>query len=105
MVGIITSICQQEGISWTALSDDWVLELSKDGVTSKIFGYKFSLNDAASTAIAGDKVAMFQLLRQHDVPAVEHRLIRSKVSYTSNWQQGLGRVVIKPLDGTSGHAV
>ena len=105
MVGIIRAISQLHGITCVSYSDDWVLELKKDSRFGQIFGYKFSLNNAASTAIAGDKVATYQLLKAHDIPAVEHRLIRTKATQNTDWDKGLGQVVIKPLDGTSGHAV
>lgn len=105
MVGIIQGICKAEGISVSSYSDDWVLELTKGSTKRKIFGYKFGLNDAATTAIAGDKVATYQLLAAHSISAVEHRLIRTKASQSTGWEEGLTQVVVKPLDGTSGHGI
>jgi glutathione synthase/RimK-type ligase-like ATP-grasp enzyme len=105
MVGIIKDICQDVGVVCTTYSEDWMLELSKENKKAKIFGYKFSLNDAASTAIAGDKVATYQLLTANDIPAVEHRLVRTKASQSTDWDKDLGKIVIKPLDGTSGHGI
>lgn len=105
MVGIIEDICRERGIVCTSYSDDWVLELTKGDIKTRVFGYKFDLNDAATTAIAGDKVATYQLLQANDVPAVDHRLVRTKASENSGWETGLNRVVVKPLEGTSGHGI
>ncbi len=105
MVGVIKDICRNRGITFVSYSDDWILELSKGSKTTRIFGYKFGLNDASATAIAGDKVATYQLLQANGVSAVDHRLIRTKASKSSGWEIGLDRVVVKPLDGTSGHGV
>lgn len=105
MVDIIKGICSKSGIACKSYSDDWVLELSTQSATSRVFGYKFDLNRAAATAIAGDKVATYQLLDANNVPAVEHRLVRTKASESTGWETGLEKVVAKPLDGTSGHGI
>lgn len=105
MVEIIRDICHENDITFTSYSEDWVLELSKGSVKTRVFGYKFSLNDAAATAIAGDKVATYQLLAAHNIAAVQHRLVRTKASESTGWEDGLEEVVVKPLDGTSGHGI
>jgi glutathione synthase/RimK-type ligase-like ATP-grasp enzyme len=103
---IVRDICVARGIRMTSFSDDWLIELEKDQQTARILGYKFSINDSVSAGIAQDKVATYELLNYHDVPAVEHRLIRTKVGDTDwrdwSWSDGM---VIKPLMGTSGHGV
>lgn len=105
MVDIIKDICRDNVITCKSYSEDWVLELVKGDAKTRIFGYKFGLNDAAATAIAGDKVATSQLLNTNNVPAVEHRLVRTKASESTGWEVGLHQIVVKPLDGTSGHGV
>lgn len=105
MIGLVRSICHDYQITFRSYSDDWILELEKNGVTRRIFGYKFDLNGSAASSITADKVAAFQILAQNGIPAVEHRLVRTKAGEYESWSAGLGRVVIKPLDGTSGHAV
>lgn len=105
MVGMIEDICRENGIAFVSYSDDWLLELNKDGVHRRIIGYKFDINSSAASSIAGDKVAAWQLLNGHAVPAVEHQLVRTKAGASDDWGTAGTKLVIKPLDGTSGHAV
>jgi len=103
---MVRDICTARGIRMTSFSDDWLIELEKNQQTARILGYKFSINNSVSAGIAQDKVAAYELLNYHDVPAVEHRLIRTKAGDTDwrvwSWNDGM---VIKPLTGTSGHGV
>lgn len=106
MVGIIRDICAERGIGFTSLSDDWLLELTKDGKTRRVLGYKFSLNDAVASSISGDKVAAHLLLDRADIPSVPHVLLRPKVSDEQKaplreWD----KIVVKPLDGSGGYGV
>lgn len=105
--GIIDEICQKKDIKLVRLSGDWVLRLEKGAKLGHIIGYKFSLNGSAEAEIAQDKVATYQILSTGGVNAVEHRLVRTKVSYVGGWESMLedGPAVIKPLKGTSGHGV
>ena len=106
MVGIIRSICQERGIGFSSMSDDWILELIKDKKIKRVIGYNFSLNDAVSAAIAKDKVATHVILKEAAIPSVPHVLLRPKVSTAQKqaieqWQN----IVVKPLEGTSGEGV
>lgn len=106
MVGIIRDICASRGIGFTSLSDGWLLELADNQKIRRVLGYKFSLNDAVSSGIAGDKVAAHLLLERAGVPSVKHVLLRPKVTMEQrkpidNWD----KIVIKPLDGSGGHGV
>lgn len=105
MVEMIQSTCEDRGISFRSYSDDWVIELQKGQTIRRVFGYKFDLNTSAASSIAADKVASYQVLHQHGIAAVEHRLVQTKAGQYSEWSDGLGKVVVKPLDGTSGHGV
>ena len=104
MVRTIREICDERGASLTTYSDDWILEIKKNGRIGRIFGYKFSLNNSASANLAQDKVGAYEVLVRANIPAVPHQLLRTKAGrsdYPSDW----GTVVIKPLVGTSGHLV
>jgi glutathione synthase/RimK-type ligase-like ATP-grasp enzyme len=106
MVDIIREICMRRGIEFTSLSNDWLLELKKDGRTRRIVGYKFSLNDSVASAVASDKVAAHLLLQRADLPSVEHILLRPPVAdeqknLLSRWSD----LVVKPLDGSGGYGV
>ena len=106
MPKMIREICKERGISFTSFSDDWLLDMEKDGKSARVLGYKFSLNDSVASNIAQDKVAAYELMNHYDVPVVPHYLIRTKASEenwrTMPWEEGM---VIKPLVGTSGHGV
>lgn len=107
---IARSICEQRGISYESLSDEWVLRLTQGDTTRWVLGYKFDINTAAVSGLAQDKVATYEVLTRSGVPAVPHILARSvphqKVSVAS-LEQAFGEqsVVLKPLDGTGGRGV
>jgi glutathione synthase/RimK-type ligase-like ATP-grasp enzyme len=103
MVEMIRQISEEKYIDFKAYSGDWLLELVKNGRRARILGYKFSLNDSVAANIAQDKVAAYQMLRKEGVSAVEHMLLRTKA--TPIVWPALADAVIKPLSGTSGHAV
>ena len=106
MVGIIKDICAERGITFTSLSDGWLLELQKGDIVRRVIGYKFSLNDAVAAAASGDKVAAHLLLAQAGVPSVPHVLLRPKVSEAQKRPlRAWGNVVVKPLDGSGGYGV
>jgi glutathione synthase/RimK-type ligase-like ATP-grasp enzyme len=106
MVGFVSDICRERGIEFRTYSNEWVLELKKNGITKRVIGYKFALNDAAASGIAGDKVAAHLLLQEAGIPSVPHRLLRVRTTpiqkeTMTNW----GKVVVKPLDGSGGFGV
>lgn len=106
MVEIIRAICLERGITFTSLSDDWILELEKNRKIKRVVGYSFSVNDSVSALIAKDKVAAHLLLKKAGVPSVPHFLLRPRVSDAQkNAIQNFGIMVVKPLDGTGGHGV
>ena len=103
IVSIVADICAAHNYDIHTYSYDWVIEITHGDKTGKIFGYKFSLNDSASANIAQDKVASYEILNGHDVPAAAHYLLRTKAGLQS--VDIVGEVVLKPLIGTSGHLV
>lgn len=105
MVGIIRDICKARGIELRTYSDDWVLELTKDGATKRVIGYKFGLNDAASSGIAGDKVAAHLILKEAGLPSVPHVLLRVRTSSVPDVLRKWDKIVVKPLDGSGGYGV
>jgi glutathione synthase/RimK-type ligase-like ATP-grasp enzyme len=106
MPDILRTICKPRGITVATYSDEWLIEMTKGDLTVRTLGYKWSLNDAAASEIAQDKVAAAELMAARDVTCVPHYLIRTRATEASwaEWQWGSG-MVIKPLTGTSGHGV
>lgn len=106
MIEIIRDICAERGIAFRILSDDWIVEMTKGGVTKRAIGYMFSLNDAVAASIAKDKVATHVLLEEADVPSVPHALLRTKVSERQKQAiEKWDKIIVKPLEGTGGHNV
>lgn len=106
MVESIRGICERRSIDFLSLSDDWLLEMTKNGKTRHVLGYNFSLNDAAAASIARDKVATHVLLNYKGVPSVPHVLLRPKVSdEQKRTLEGWNKIVVKPIDGSGGHGV
>ena len=105
IVGMVREVCADMGVEMYSFSDDWVLELRKEGLNGYVFGYKFSLNNAAAASIAQDKVAAYQIMASRGIDAVEHYLIRP--SDDSLWDRlPLQKdIVIKPLAGTGGRGI
>jgi phosphoribosylamine-glycine ligase len=103
---ILADLCKKHDIKHQVFSDGWVHVFEKAGHRAKLIGYKWSLNDAAASGIAGDKVATYQLLESHDIPVVEHTLLRTKADFSPHWPDELpSKFVLKPLTGTSGHGI
>ena len=106
MVSMVRAICDTHGISLESYSDDWIHVLSKDDMTTRIIGYRFSLNNSVSSQIAKDKVATAELLQANGINVVPHLLVRRKPSTRdSKTIKSWGGTVIKPLEGTSGLGV
>jgi len=68
---IITSISKKENIEISFLCNNWVIRLTKDGITKNIFGYNFGLNSSTSKMICDDKYACTTILQQIEIPYVE----------------------------------
>lgn len=100
---LVQEACDHLGVQCQSFSDDWVLQIQRDVSPQYIVGYKFDLNQAATAALAADKVAAYLALQSAGVPAIEHCLYRGgDMPSMSNVHNG---VVVKPLTGTGGRGV
>ncbi|MBI3889378.1 ATP-grasp domain-containing protein [Candidatus Saccharibacteria bacterium] len=104
MVQLIRQICYERGATLTSYCDNWIFDIRKGDSVGRIFGYKFSLNNSASANLAQDKVGAYEVLEAAHIPAVPHRLLRTKVAELTI-PEAWNEVVLKPLVGTSGHLV
>lgn len=75
LVELLGEICREEGIQLSALSQDWVLRLERQGRIGHVYGYHFGINSAAAELIAGDKLATFAILQTQGVAVIPHRLL------------------------------
>ncbi len=84
----------------------WVARITDGTRSTKIIGYTFEVNDAASAEAALDKVCAFELMDSAGIPAVKHRLLEvSTKSSDMGWllpYNTLPPVVIKPNRGSGG---
>ncbi len=115
---IIEEICKEEKITFKVLSKDWIIMLEKDGKTRFISGYKFDLNPHGIGTVVDDKYALYEVLKDKNIPVIEHKIVYNK---TNNLDYALGcntyeyvkdyfiknnkHIVIKPNNGTCGRSV
>ena len=107
---IIKSVCEELDIQYSALSDEWLLRLEKNGEAHWIVGYNFDLNNASSIRIAEDKVATYLVLNSARVPAVEHVLAKSLADLAPlagvlEKLEPKQPYVVKPLVGSGGRNI
>ena len=111
----ILEVCQENDIEVQGFSSDYVLRLTKNGISRNIFGAFWDINSAASDRIACDKTATFELLNTSGVPAIEHVLFNNPLTRLvwakpeGAWASALrifhafnDLVVLKPNQGTRG---
>jgi len=77
---IIKDICVEKEIKVEVLSFGWILKLSKGTKTTYITDNFWDINTEASSYIAGDKYATYEVLKSAKIPVIEHKMvIREKV--------------------------
>ena len=84
----------ENGISITALSDDWIFVLERGAIRHVVFGYDLGLNPSTAHRIANDKAATFEILASEKVPALPHVVFMhpryaEHLSYDGNWTRML----------------
>ena len=120
IVGSIARYAAQRGLKLDRHSHDWILQLTRGGaepLTHTIFGYDLGLNTSSAHRLANDKSAAFDVLNQHNVPAVEHRVflhprLLDFIDTGGNWRGLLDGfeafrrdAVLKDNEGTGGYEV
>jgi len=114
----LKEICDEQGIKIESFSQDYVLRLSKNGITCHIFGAFWEINNAAADRIAGDKNACSLILANNGIPVIHHELFfnpKQRLNWATSegsWTAALayfnstGRsAVLKPNQGTLGNDV
>ena len=72
---IIKEICNEKNINFKLVSNDWIIILQKEEKIRYIVGYKFPLNNQSTAKICDDKYALFEVMKQFDIPIVEHFIV------------------------------
>lgn len=115
---IIKEIAKELNMKITFLSNNWIIMLEKNNQIKYISGYKFDLNTQASSLSIDDKYAMYEILKNKNIPVITHHLMYSatnKEAYAKNYQdlslahkyfyKYNSNIVIKSNTGTCGHNV
>lgn len=72
---VIRELCEEMNIKLEKLSNDWILQLSKDGKVRHITRNHFDINPHSSSEIADDKYATYEVLKSQKVPVIEHTIL------------------------------
>lgn len=104
---IIEKICKDNKIDLKKVSEDWVLILNKNNITSYIVGYKFDLNSQGTAEICDDKFALYEVLKKFNIPVIDHKIIfRDEENEVKNiFLKYNENIVIKSNTGTCGNEV
>ncbi len=115
---IIKEICNENDVKYKLLSKDWIIMLEKNGKTRFVSGYKFDLNSHGLGLVADDKYALYEVLKEKNIPIVEHKIVYNKTNksdYANDCNtyeyvkeyffKNNNHIVIKPNEGTCGHNV
>lgn len=114
---VIKELCSEMNIKLEKLSYGWILQLSKDGKVRHITRNHFDNNPQASSEIADDKYATYEVLKSQNVPVIEHTMLFNPAT-RSNYvpEEGncsiierefskYGALVVKPNDECQGQGV
>lgn len=74
---MLYQICEERGIQLQFLSRNWIKRLEKGAKVRHIVGYKFDLNSQATSLIADDKFATFEVLSFAQIPVMQHAILYS----------------------------
>lgn len=114
----LDEICKELNIEYEYLSKDWVIKLKKDNKTRFITGYKFDLNNHALGNIFDDKYALYEVLKNENIPIIEHNILYSNENQShyaidcndisiikEYFKSHNSKIVIKSNTGNSGKEV
>ena len=113
---MLDEICEERGITQEKISFGWIRKLTKNNESHMIIRYEFDLNSAVSYEIAKDKYATYAVLKNKNIPIVEHQAIFNPVSRSEYFDENFrvilelglkqyGKLVIKANDSCKGKEV
>ena len=114
---MLRELCTEMNIKLEVLSYGWIFKLSKDGRVRYITG-NFDINKAASSKIACDKYATYEVLKSQNIPIIKHTMVFNPVDRSDYikkdevWKivnkefvDNEKRIVVKPNFGFEGKGV
>lgn len=113
---LIDEICAEKNIKQKMLSYGLIRELERDNIVHHILHYQFDLNPANAYVIAGDKFATYSVLKNNNIPTIEHFMLfnpNTRKEYFDNEYEKViremfnnhKRIVIKANDSCEGKYV
>ena len=72
---IIDEICAEKNIEQKLFSYGWIRELRKNNYSNFIIDNRLNLNNINSFNIAGDKFATYEILKNNNIPVIEHKIV------------------------------
>ncbi len=115
-IEILQELCQEMDIKIESLSYGWIFKLSKSGKIAYITG-NFDINKAASSKIACDKYATYEVLKSQNIPIIKHTMVfnpidrKDYIKEDEVWNivrkefENEKRIVVKPNFGFEGKGV
>ncbi len=73
-IEMLQQICKEMNIEIKNLSYGWIFKLSKNDKIRYITG-NFDINKAASSKIASDKYATYEVLKSQNIPVIKHTMV------------------------------
>ena len=121
-VKLIKELAKEMDFKAQFLSEDWITVLRKGNIIHYIYGYDWGLNPSSAQLIAKDKTAAYEILKIHNINAIEHKLFFNynlQAKYTGQngcWEEILKyaeqhkrgdiySLICKPNRGTGGNDI
>lgn len=113
---ILKELCKEMDIKIEVLSYGWIFKLSKNDKIRYITG-NFDINKEASSKIACDKYAVFEVLKSQNIPIIKHTMIfnpidrKNYIKENAVWDivykefEKETKLVVKPNCGFEGKGV
>jgi glutathione synthase/RimK-type ligase-like ATP-grasp enzyme len=102
---LLIEICLKKNIILEFFSYKYIAKLTKGDKVRYIIGNSFGNNSSSSAKIATDKCCTYEILKNYDVPVIEHNFINSLNSNLDFTKKYNYDVVIKPNKGAEGKSV
>lgn len=114
---LMRELCREMDIKMEKLSNDRILQLTKDGKVRHIDGNRFDINPQAGGRIASNKYDTYEVLKSQNVPIITHLLVHSptrrpkKIDNNGIWPSIIsffrenGILVVKANTGSEGKEV
>jgi len=105
---LVKEICEEEGIKFSLISNDWIIVMEKDDKVHYLIGMRFDLNNYVSAKICNDKYACFSALKHFDIPVCDYHILyknTSREEVIDTFNKYNKNIVLKSNKGCYGDSV